>query len=584
MFRRKVGQFPPFKPILVGHADDGKPITMPLDQLQYHMHVLGLSGRGKSYELQNILRQLMLNRQGFTLIDPHGSLYDGLLRWIAIQRPEFLKSRKIHLLDPANRKWHFGYNPLNIPDDVVGDARDDLITDKVDALMEAVAQVMGGEDPDKQPRYQKVFSTILYTMAAHDLTVLETLRVIPRTAQDWRDCLCEGLPNPVVGMVWEEIRGWEPREFTIMMESFSNRMGRFLRHPFIRQALGQKKNILDPLRVMDHGEYVLMNLQPRRGVLSWQTARLLARLMMNEYTQTALERVADKSRPHFLVVDEAHHMLTTDTEMILDQTRKFGLHLIVANQRLQQLRQAAESILSGVMEGAQNKIFFGMTHQTALQIVDEFFAHKLSTDRPKHILDKPVQVGFERTYLQSFTDGSSETSNWNSGGQRSSGGATAIARYSDEIGREVTTDTFSDGDSETFSSGGSTAKTFSQTQAEALIPILELMPTAVYSLDEEKHKEAVRFSQLSNRHIIVRYADGRDVHGTTPDVRTPFIREERLAELVEKCNQASGFTSLTSDVKAEIEDRWAKLEQLVDAWKAEVKIVDMPKSMIDRFE
>src|SRR3954463_4889830 len=63
---------------------------------------------------------------------------------------------------------------------------------------------------------------------------------------------------------------------------------------------GQTRNCLDALEIMDQGQTLLCNLEPRKGFPP-ASAKLLGRLLINELTQTALNhRVADKSRPHIL--------------------------------------------------------------------------------------------------------------------------------------------------------------------------------------------------------------------------------------------------------------------------------------------
>lgn len=66
------GSFPlfPFKVSLKG------------DQLAAHMHVLGVTGTGKSKFLESLWPQLFLRGGGVTFIDPHGQSADFLMDYL----------------------------------------------------------------------------------------------------------------------------------------------------------------------------------------------------------------------------------------------------------------------------------------------------------------------------------------------------------------------------------------------------------------------------------------------------------------------------------------------------------------------
>ena len=51
--------------------------------------------------------------------------------------------------------------------------------------------------------------------------------------------------------------------------------------------------------------------------------------------------------------------INEDVARILDEGRKFGLHLILAHQHLAQLKKAGEDIYHSVMTDAKTKIIFG---------------------------------------------------------------------------------------------------------------------------------------------------------------------------------------------------------------------------------
>jgi len=60
---------------------------MPADAHDKHLYICGGTGSGKSKLLESLIRQNIAAwhqiKCGLLLLDPHGSLYDSLLRWLA---------------------------------------------------------------------------------------------------------------------------------------------------------------------------------------------------------------------------------------------------------------------------------------------------------------------------------------------------------------------------------------------------------------------------------------------------------------------------------------------------------------------
>ena len=90
--------------VLATHGGDCPPgqaptLVMPGDSRDKHLYVVGATGAGKSMFLQSLLRQDILNQRrtgsAIVLLDPHGSVYDDLMNWLARAR---LKRRILPIL------------------------------------------------------------------------------------------------------------------------------------------------------------------------------------------------------------------------------------------------------------------------------------------------------------------------------------------------------------------------------------------------------------------------------------------------------------------------------------------------------
>src|SRR5205823_7324329 len=87
-------------------------IVLPESLRSQHLGILGLSGSGKTYFIEHLLRQDIEKKNGFVLFDVHGDLADSILAHLvdwANADPEVRK--RTVLLEPFDPERSFGFNP-----------------------------------------------------------------------------------------------------------------------------------------------------------------------------------------------------------------------------------------------------------------------------------------------------------------------------------------------------------------------------------------------------------------------------------------------------------------------------------------
>src|ERR1700760_2690152 len=96
------------KPLFLGYDALNRPIRLDPDDRKIHTHVIGSSGSGKSKFLEWMIRGDLRNRQGFALLDPHGSLYNDVVNYCAHR----VLNRDIILLNLSAPTSIVGFNPF----------------------------------------------------------------------------------------------------------------------------------------------------------------------------------------------------------------------------------------------------------------------------------------------------------------------------------------------------------------------------------------------------------------------------------------------------------------------------------------
>ena len=107
---------------------------------------------------------------------------------------------------------------------------------------------------------------------------------------------------------------------------------------------------------------------------------------MNELLTAAFSRPEGEAKrnPFYLFIDEFQNFVTKDICEILDGGRKFGLHLILAHQHLNQLKQKDPEVYFSTLGNARTKVVFGGLIDEDLEILGkELYTGELNPDEVK---------------------------------------------------------------------------------------------------------------------------------------------------------------------------------------------------------
>ncbi len=549
--------------VALGGLGKNKTLRLTDEERSRHVHVIGASGTGKSKMLESMIRQDITAGRGLCLIDPHGTLADAVLQWCAATGMQDF--RRIHVVEPSELGWCAGFNPL----------RTDGLTEtavRVDAMVAACAQVWGGENANATPLLKKCLRAVFYALTVRGLTLAEA-PLLTNSSSLARRRLIADLPDPIFDAVWRDFEALPQRMFFEQFSSTNNRLLEFLSSPIVRRIVGQKDGALDLKAVMDGNEIVIVNLASK-GALSADNARLLGTLLTSELFLQALERdpAAAKAHPFTLYVDECYDFLTSDIERMLDQTRKFGLHLVLSHQRLGQLRERSEGIYNGVMTGGQTKVVFGgLTDDDAEVMAREIMRSTFDLERPKHVLDKPVVVGEEAVWLGAESWTNSSTVGVSTGGNSGSGAGFGSSQTLTEsyaapgfLSRGAltgTTEVMGTSANQSEFSGSSWSETASRGEArttgraQTLQSIRQVMPTAVYSLEELQHQAILKLRELPNRAAIVRRRGKPPVQIRTAEIRPALASPERVQAFLQTARVKSPYVIEAGQADAEVASR-----------------------------
>ena len=282
------------------------------------------------------------------------------------------------------------------------------------------------------------------------------------------------------------------------------------------------------------------------------------------------------SRPFYLYIDECARFVNEDIARILDEARKFGLHLILAHQHLGQLKKAGEDIYHSIMTDAKTKVIFGgLSAQDTRILAEQIFLGELDLEEPKHVLDKPTVIRYIETWLENYSQGKTNTvttSTTKTEQYGSSSGSSRTQTMTPEEGilwdsEELSSTAYGSNEGESFSWGESEGESFSEGESESfgrsqsLKPVLANLPSSVYSLDEQFHKAMSTMVNQPTQYAIIKLPKKETRFVKTPTIHSEFALPEDISDFKANCYKTAEFAQEKSQAEQLIRKRMEALEK-----------------------
>lgn len=536
-------------------------LTFPRTERDKHLYVCGATGMGKSKFLEHLIRQDIKNwhrsKCGLILLDPHGNLYDNLIQWLAWN--ERALNVPIIPIDLRQDDWVVSYNLL----------RQRKFADPavlVDNLTDAMAYVWGQGGTNQTPLFARWAGNVLRALYEKKLTLVEAEFLVDRVAKQIRYAMTSDLEDRPSRQDWAFADTLSAKEFESQIGSTVNRLQRFIRNQTMRSMFGQPNVSLDLGKALDEGSIILVSLATERAKVSKENAELFATLLLSDLWTAAQERgKRDGVKPFYVYLDEFQRFVTPTISDNLDEARGFGLHLTLAHQFPNQLRDRGESgrrVYNSIMENASSKVVFRLSHEENLRAMAQWlFMGVMDPDEIKHELYSTKVMSYREELKEVI--GESTSSGSSHGSQRGHARGAGVGGTEGFFDSEETLET-SESWSEFASDSGSESESRSEgrTESRSLVPTLipvfgkELAHVQFRSLEEQLFRAmAVLFDQ-KQRHGVARLVNmGAPISIETPTISNVPGSAERTKKYIDRCYEKLPFALPLAKAKSQLADR-----------------------------
>jgi hypothetical protein len=534
--------------ILGNVTNSRKQLKFSAKERSTHLYVCGATGTGKSKFLENLIRQDIKSwrssKCGMLLIDPHGSLYDSVVRWMAFHN---LK-RPLVLIDLSNPEWVVGYNVLRRRTQ----CDPAVLTQN---FIQAMAFVWGEMGTDRTPLFARWADNVLRTLYESGNTLVEAEHLIDKSSPEILHKLTRKVRTKAVMSDWDFSQSLSVKDFNNEISSTVNRLRRFLATQKLRQMFGQEFSTLNMDQALEDGAIILVNLSTERNIVGGEDASLLATLLLSDLWMAARARGKKASaKPFYIYLDEFQNFVTPTMAANLDQARGYGLHLTLAHQFPNQLLHngaSGQSVFDSIMENARSKVVFEVGTTNLEQLAQALFLGTFNPDEIKHKMYSTKVMDYREEMRRSYSQSTTEAHGYGEN-----------ERYAENFKSEDSIDPLSISRSTGTTDFNSDSTTEAYTDSPMLIPELgkELSHIQYRNLEEQLFRAmAVLFDQ-EQRECVTR------LRGMSAPacVRTPTIREaptsdKRVERYVVTSLEESGVAVRSSTAQYRLSVREEKL-------------------------
>lgn len=376
-------------PVFIAQADRSR-----------HMYLLGATGTGKSTLIYNMVLQDMEAGHGVAVIDPHGDLFEQVLCSVPQSRVE-----DVVIIDPSDKEYPVGLNPLDLPQDTSPFIINRILNGLLD-IFDKLYDMRRAGGPMFELYFRNFFKLVVGAprkyYVEHPLS-LDSMARIMRDRELMNDVLSELPPDSPVRTFFEQAKRTSgDQNFENYVSYITSKLNRLTDNPLLHSIVCSPRRTIDIRKLMDEKKILLVNLA--KGDIGAQDARLIGMLVTNYIFEAALERTdtpKELRTPFYYYLDEFQNFTTDTVADILAEARKYGLHLILANQTLSQLinsnlshqRALLEAVLGNVATKLCMRVGLDDAKQLEPHFLPQFNGHTLSQLPDRHAISRMLVDG-----------------------------------------------------------------------------------------------------------------------------------------------------------------------------------------------
>jgi len=340
--------------ILLGVKNDIHPekeIKIDEQSVARHLYIMGQTGTGKSTMLKTMIKDCLDKNYGFTLIDPHGDLFDQVLKLIPKN-----KKNKVFILDTSDAENSIKLNPL-LFDEKMPEAKS-LVVNEIMRIFSTLYDMRSAGGPMFENYFKNGLLLIMDEKVEEKFgkgSLADMSKVFCNNTYRKELLMLCGNQNIVDFFKAAESMSGES-VFANYALYITSKLNRFVDDYYLAPIITSKTNNIDFKSLINDGSIFLVKMD--KGLIGSDNTSLLGQIILSKLFLAGMSRSKvniDERKPHYIFIDEFQNFLNSDVGTALSEVRKYGLNLILANQTLGQLN---EYLIQSLLGNVGSLVFF----------------------------------------------------------------------------------------------------------------------------------------------------------------------------------------------------------------------------------
>jgi len=254
-------------------------------------------------------------------------------------------------------------------------------------------------------------------------------------------------------------------------------------------------------------------------------------------------------------LDEFQHFTTKDICVILNEGRKFGLHLILAHHHLGPIKERDPEVYYSVLTNATTKVVFGgISEDDAATFARQLFRFNL--DERKLELYSPYDRP-QQEWVDIITE--NEGTAWHTGVASAITSGEAFRPDTGFFGDELVGTTQTKGEHQTSGESGNKGMSITRTPLTTYVHEERLSSVQFRQLDEQVRRAEEALMDQPTQYALLKVRGKPVTFFKVPTLKTLRVRDSQRQEYKDRIIESAACYATLIDIHAERDDRRRQL-------------------------
>jgi hypothetical protein len=316
--------------------DVSLPLYASFSSRQRHAYILGRSGSGKTELLKHLIHEDIQAGYGLFILDPHGDLAQECMRFKLFEQPAY-KDRLVYI-SPEFLEQGFlpQYNPFEYaPEGKTIFEQRNALSVRAKELAMSLESFFGNDFTSNMKLL--LTNCIKLLLEAPDVHLGHLVELLYPNGNGTApyEALLASYHDTALRDYFEHL--FPASRLDLAKMAIITRLNEATSNQFFKHMLYAPTSSFNFRSLLKAGKIIIVNASQAK--LSRDGTRILGSLLSAELTIMAMSRAAlptAQRTPIFAYIDECQNFLSESIDKLLTEGRKYGVHLVMANQFLGQ--------------------------------------------------------------------------------------------------------------------------------------------------------------------------------------------------------------------------------------------------------